>query len=132
MPTPRFSRTDLKQLSQQLVAWRRDQRGRRRIPGEVWEAATELARVHGAGRVGRTLHLDYYQLRERLSTRRDKGLGATFVEVAWPSAPSAVAGVGSACTVELLDGSARRLRMQLAGDTATLVALAQAFWKGAA
>jgi hypothetical protein len=82
------------------------------------------------GRVGRTLHLDYYQLRERLSARRDQGLGATFVEVAWPSVPSA--GAGSACTVELLDGSARRMRMQLAGDAATLVALAQAFWQGAA
>lgn len=102
----------------------------RRIPDEVWEAASELARVHGAGRVGRTLHLDYYKLRERLRTRRDKGGGATFVEVAWPSAPSVVAGEAGGCTVELLDGSARRLRMQLAGDAATLVALAQAFWKG--
>lgn len=91
---------------------------------EVWEAATELARVHGAGRVGQTLHLDYYKLRERLSPRRDTCHPATFVEVAWPSVP------GSGCTVELIDGSARRLRMQLAGDAATLVALAQTFWKG--
>lgn len=82
MHAPRFSRTDLKQLKQQLVAWRRGRGGVRRIPDEVWESASELARVHGAGRVGRTLHLDYYKLRERLRTRRDKGGGATFVEVA--------------------------------------------------
>lgn len=130
MQMPEFSRTDLKRCKQQLVAWRRGQRGRHRIADEVWEAATELARVHGAGRVSRTLHLDYYKLRERLSPRQSKGHGATFVEVTWPSAPTVVAGTGGGCTVELLDGSARRVRMELNGDAATLVALAQAFWKG--
>jgi len=128
MPTPQFSRTDLNELRQQLIAWRRRRAGRGRIPGEVWTAATVLARVHGAGRVGRTLQLDFYKLRERLGGRRGKPAAPTFVEVGWPTAPTMP---GGACTVELSDGSHQRLRMQMSGDAPTLVALAQAFWRRA-
>ncbi len=130
METTGFSHCDLKELRRQLNAWRRRRTGRQ-IPAEVWAAATALARVHGAGQVGRTLHLDYYKLRERVGSPPNAAPRTAFVEVGWPSAP-AVAVAGGGCTVELTDGSARRMRMQLAGDAATLVALAQAFWKSPA
>ena len=126
MRTPQFSWTDLNELRQQLIVWRRTRAGGGGIPAEVWAAATALARVHGAGRVGRTLHLDFYKLRERLRRPRVERAGPTFVEVGWPTAPAVF---GSACTVELSDGSNQRLRMQLSGDAPTLVALAQAFWR---
>ena len=126
MRTPQFSSQDLNQLHEQLIAWRRRRAGRQRIPAEVWTAATALARVHGAGRVGRTLRLDFYQLRERLQRPRIEPASPTFVEVGWPTAP-AMAGRG--CTVELLDGSHQRLRMEVSGDAPTLVALAEAFWR---
>ena len=109
--------------------WRQRRAGGRRIPAEAWAAATALARVHGAGRVGRTLHLDFYKLREQLQRPRvesAEGAGPTFVEVGWPTAPSMP---GSACTVELSDGSEQRLRMQMSGDAPALVALAEAFWR---
>ena len=132
MRVPQFSRTDLNELRQQLIAWRRRRAGGCGIPAEVWAAATALARVHGAGRVGRTLHLDFYKLRERLQRPRVESVGPTFVEVGWPPAPAmAPAMPGSACTVELSDGSNQRLRMQMSGDAPTLVALAEAFWRRA-
>jgi hypothetical protein len=74
------------------------------------------------------LHLDFYQLRERLQRPRVESAGPTFVEVGWPPAPAMA---GSSCTVELSDGSDQRLRMQMPGDALTLVALAQAFWRRA-
>ena len=129
MRTPQFSNSDLNKLRQQLNAWRRTRRGQRRIPDEVWTAATALARVHGAGQVGRSLQLDYYKLRQRLQPGRDENPGPSFVEVGWPKSPALPALSGS-CTVELLDGNARRMRLQLAGETPTLVALAEAFWRG--
>jgi hypothetical protein len=75
--------------------------------------------------VGRTLHLDFYKLRERLQ-RPHLETGPTFVEVGWPTTPATA---GGSCTVELSDGSDQRLRMQMPGDARTLVALAEAFWR---
>jgi hypothetical protein len=126
MRAPRFSRTDLNELRQQLIVWRRRRAGGGRIPAEVWTAAAALARVHGAGRVGRTLHLDFYKLRERLQRPRVETGGPTFVEVGWPRTPATA---GGSCTVELSDGSDQRLQMQMPGDAPTLVALAEAFWR---
>ena len=129
MRAPQFSNRDLNKLRRQLIAWRRTRVGGRRIPAEVWAAATALARVHGAGRVGRTLRLDFYKLRQQLQRPRvesAESAGPTFVEVGWPTAPTMP---GSACTVELSDGSEQRLRMQMSGDAPALVALAEAFWR---
>jgi hypothetical protein len=126
--TPRFSSSNLNELRQQLIAWRRTRAGGCRIPAAVWTAATGLARVHGAGRVGRTLRLDFYKLRERLRGSRVEAGHPTFVEVGWPMSQGMP---GSGCTVELSDGSAQRLRMQWTGDAPTLVALAEAFWRRA-
>jgi hypothetical protein len=76
--------------------------------------------------VGRTLHLDFYKLREQLQRPRVESEGPTFVEVSWPRTPATD---GGSCTVELADGSDQRLRMQMPGDAPTLVALAEAFWR---
>ena len=62
-----FSTTDLHQLQGQLLAWRRKQSGRARLPEGVWSAATDLARTQGPSLVARALRLDYYKLRQRLT-----------------------------------------------------------------
>jgi hypothetical protein len=128
MPAPQFSHRDLNLLQQQLSAWRRRQVGRRRIPPEAWAAASALARVHGAGTVGRVLRLDFYKLRQRLRPTQAASPIPTFVEVGWPNA-SALPVSTAACTVELSDATPRRLRMQFSADASTLIALTQAFWK---
>ena len=128
MRAPQFSSSDLNQLRQQLNAWRRTRRGQRRIPDEVWTAAKALARVHGAGQVGRALHLDFYKLRQRLQQGPAESSGPRFVEVGWPNSP-ALPALSSSCTVELVDGSGRRMRLQLAGEAPTWVALTEAFWR---
>jgi hypothetical protein len=122
-----FSTTSLKRLQHQLLAWRRDRSGRPRLPEAVWRAATELARTAGPGRVARTLRLDYYKLRARLArTTSPADTSPPFVElqVAGPSAP----GPGEAY-VELADGTGARLILRVRDDAATLVALAQSFWR---
>src|SRR5919109_2895555 len=48
MPSTQFSATDLKQLRQQLDAWRRPQTQRTPFPDEpAWEATATLACAHG-------------------------------------------------------------------------------------
>ena len=140
MPTQTFSTTDLARLQQQLVAWRRRQPGRARLPEGLWRAAAELARSRGPSTVARTLRLDYYQVRERVAAcapavvvAPDGPLEAPgarqrpdFVEVKLAAFPEVRAGES---VVELCDGTGARMTLRVGGDPATLVALAESFWR---
>lgn len=135
-----FSTTDLKQLQRQLATWRRRQSGRARLPEGLWRAAAELARGQGASTVARTLRLDYYKLRERVAASAPAVVvvpegraqapgvrrGPEFVEVKVATFPEVGAGES---VVELCDGGGGRMTLRVGGDTATLVALAESFWR---
>lgn len=75
-----FSTTEPNQLQRQLATWRRRQPGRAPLPEGLWRAAAQLARGQGASTVARTLHLDYYMLRERggRDTAKLVGLARSF------------------------------------------------------
>jgi hypothetical protein len=122
-----FSKTDLNRLQRELFAWRQQQSGRTRLPESVWRAATDLARTQGVSLVARTLRLDYYKLRQRLA-RLSSLLPAppTFVEV--KGEPISGAGPEDS-SVELSDGTGARMTLRVRSDLATLVALAQSFWR---
>ncbi len=49
----------LKQLQERFTAWREAGHNGRRIPVELWEAATELAREVGVNPVCKAIGLDY-------------------------------------------------------------------------
>src|ERR671923_3110550 len=85
MPSTQFSATDLKQLRQQLDAWRRSQSRRTPIPEPAWEAAATLARTHGVSRVAQILRLDFYKLRCRLIAAPPSSSPPGFVEIPWTS-----------------------------------------------
>lgn len=122
-----FSTTDLNRLQRQLSAWRQKRTGRTRLPEAVWGAATDLARTQGPSLVARALRLDYYKLRQRLTgTSSFPTVPATFVEL--KGAPLAGADGGES-SVELVDGTGARMTLRVRSDLATLVALAQSFWR---
>ena len=130
MNSPSFSATDLGRLQVQLGAWRQSQSGRPRLPRQLWEAATQLAGRHGVSRVARALRLDYYRLQRCLkqppvapSSARDS---TSFVELKFTSPVADSTRVG---TVELFDGTNRRLRLETGLNPSAWVALAEAFWK---
>lgn len=133
MPEPQFSATDLNQLRRQLNTWRRSQSQRTRLPEEVWELATTLARAHGVSHVARTLRLNFYKLRRRLTDapppaaqRVRPGPPPGFVELQWEGPANAI---GGECIVELSDARGKKMRLRLPGDTPALVGLAEAFWR---
>jgi hypothetical protein len=93
----------------------------------LWNAAVDLARTQGASLVCRTLGLDYSKLRQRLTkTSSPQPTAPTFIEVTGEALSGA--GPGQAF-VELLDGTGARMTFRVPGDLATLVALAQSFWR---
>jgi hypothetical protein len=56
----------VKVVGRRIEHWRRVRVKRSPMPEELWEAATELARVHGTSAVARELRLGYESLRERV------------------------------------------------------------------
>ncbi len=122
-----FSTTDLNQLQRQLSAWRRAQSGRPRLPEALWRAATNLARTQGPSRVARALRLDYSKLRRRVAaTSSVLPAPPTFVELT--GAPMSGTGPGES-VVECCDGRGAKMTLRMRHDVATLVALAESFWK---
>lgn len=127
---PEFSRTDLAELQRQLVAWRHRQRGRARLPEEVWIAAAALASIHGVSRVSNALRLDYHTLRRRASSPdaivpRAGGLPG-FVEL---HLQGTVHHDGGPFRIELSGANGARMTIGLGHNTAAVVALAEAFWR---
>jgi len=127
MPRQAFSTTDLNRLQHQLSAWRQKQSGRARLPESVWSAATDLARTQGPSLVARTLRLDYYTLRQRLAgTSLHQTTPPIFMEMKGEPRPGVDPDESS---VELSDGTGARMTLRVRRDLATLVALAQSFWR---
>ena len=54
------------QLQRQLELFRSTQPGRTKLPESLWQAAVELARLHGVYPVAHPLRLDYTRLKKRL------------------------------------------------------------------
>ena len=125
-----FSAKDLAALQRQVTAWRRAQRGRSRIPEDLWTAAASLAGSQGVSWVARALHLDYYRLKRRCTAGADDASQLAplpaFVEVQLEPSPSEPT---ARWRIDLHDQSAARLTIEMGNQIPALVAVVEAFWK---
>ena len=107
---------ELQLLADRFKAWRAARRRGERIPKELWEAAIEFARGHGANRTAAALKLNYEDLVRRLSGSRPQRKVASaargFVELS-ASALSPADDQGG--TVELIQVSGSRLTLRFPG-----------------
>jgi hypothetical protein len=97
-------------LQRQLDQFRSTQPRRTKLPEPLWQAAVELARLHGVYPVAHPLRLDYMQLKKRLggiSNRRRKAHKPAFVELL--AARSAVL---EDCVIEFESSSGGKMRIQ--------------------
>src|SRR5438309_9571501 len=79
------------QLQRQLDQFRSTRPQRTKLPEPLWQAAVELARLHGIYPVAQPLRLDYMGLKRRLGgipTVRRTGTKPVFVELTAPAATS--------------------------------------------
>lgn len=131
MPRTKFSTTDLNELRQQLDHWRQCQSGATRLPEALWISAATLATAHGVGPVARTLRLDYSKLKRQLPPASAVGLPSaapSFVELRLREGlPQAT----RACRIEWSDRQGAKMTLELPCDPATVVGVAQAFWRRA-
>jgi hypothetical protein len=100
----------LQSLGRRFMTWRATRPRGQRIPTELWQAATALARIHGINPTVAALKLNYYDLQRRLhrdqACRRGRPRAAVFVEV--PAVPLSSGG-GERGLVELVHAGGARL-----------------------
>ncbi|PYT09758.1 MAG: hypothetical protein DMF60_01885 [Acidobacteria bacterium] len=125
----RIEPPQLQPLAQRLKAWRAARVPGQRIPDELWQAAADVARVHGLSRTATALRLSYYDLQRRLSDvrvpRRGRVPVAHFVELSPPPPPARLRQHG---TLELVQASGARLTLRLPNASPKdLLAMVQLF-----
>ena len=124
---------ELQAGAQRLKIWRATRRAGQRIPEDLWQAAMDLARIHGLSRTATALKLSYYDLRRRLQAgaARDnrRRRPPMFVEV--PPMPLPPGG-GERGTVELVTASGARLILRVPDvDSAELLPVVELFLRHA-
>ena len=97
---------DLKALRLKLDAWRSNRRKGERIPKELWQKATEVARQRGVQTVSKALGLSHTDLKHRVLNIDCQTMARSFVEVKPSIIPDA-----HSCIVELEKSNGTRLRI---------------------
>ena len=119
---------ELAEVRRRFTQWRKGSGGRgSRIPAELWNEATTVARKRGVYATARALRLNYEGLKTRVmsGSGETKATHAGFVEVQAESPAPATAGA----VVELVRPGGEQMRIHLSGVRGPeLVALAEAFW----
>jgi hypothetical protein len=106
----------IEQLQRRFDEFRSTQPHRTRLPETLWQAAVELARVHGLHPVAQPLRLDYMGLKKRLGevpVVRKKVTGPAFVELI-SAHPATVAD----CVIEFESSIGGKMRIQWKGSAA--------------
>src|SRR3954470_22221835 len=102
----------LEEAKVRFEEWRRNRRGKARIPAELWSAAVEVARKEGINRTARELHVAWDDLKQRMASmgeiRRQPGSPA-FVELVAPQTQSV-----PECILAV-EGRQGKLRIRLRG-----------------
>ena len=86
-------------VRRQIAAWRTSQRPGRRIPAALWDAAADVARIHGVSLTSTALGLAYTKLKQRVLAAGGAAPAPApqFVELL----PNMLAGDGGLCRVEI-------------------------------
>ena len=123
----------LQSLARRFLTWRATRPRGQRIPEELWQAATELARIHGLNPIVAALKLNYYDLQRRLhngyACRDGRPPTPVFVEV--PPVSLSPSG-GEHGLIELVHaGGARLILHRCAAGADELLPLVELFlWHG--
>jgi hypothetical protein len=114
----------LEEAKVRFEEWRKNRRGKARIPAELWSAAVEVARKEGINRTARELHVAWDDLKRHVSATGAVPQQPAFVELVRPPVQSV-----AECTLEV-EGRRGKLRIQLKGASASdLASLSRVLWE---
>ncbi|HTG58206.1 MAG TPA: hypothetical protein VMG63_02165 [Terriglobia bacterium] len=121
---------ELEQVRCRFELWRKTRKRCSPIPQVLWTSAAKLVRQHGLYRTARTLRLNYYSLKKRLSTIEDLPCRSpqkvpTFIELL----PAESSG-SCACAIEMENARGEKMKIHLPGlGSPELAVLTQSFWR---
>jgi len=114
----------LEEAKMRFEEWRKNRRGKARIPAELWSAAVEVARKEGINRTARELHVAWDDLKRHMPATGGVRQQPAFVELVTPQVQSV-----AECTLEV-EGRRGKLRIQLKGASASdLASLSRVLWE---
>jgi hypothetical protein len=114
----------LEEAKVRFEEWRKNRRGKARIPAELWSAAVEVARKEGINRTARELHVAWDDLKRHMPATGAVPQQPAFVELVTPQVQSV-----AECTLEV-EGRRGKLRIQLKGASASdLASLSRVLWE---
>ena len=123
MPRSKTPIVSLEEAKARFGEWRKNRRGKARIPAELWSAAVEVARKEGINRTARELHVAWDDLKRHMPATGAVPQQPAFVELVTP-----VQSVAE-CTLEV-EGRRGKLRIQLKGASASDPAsLSRVLWE---
>ena len=112
----------LEEVKEQFAQWRRDKKGREKIPEALWAAAVSQTRRQPVFKVTEALRLNYNDLKERAcKIATEASSGPAFVELKPVSAVMA-----TECVIEIEKPGAK-MKITLKGGFDTLE-LTKSFW----
>ena len=124
MPRSKTPIVSLEEAKARFGEWRKNRRGKARIPAELWSAAVEVARKEGINRTARELHVAWDDLKRHMPATGAGPQQPAFVELVTPQVQSV-----AECTLEV-EGRRGKLRIQLKGASASdLASLSRVLWE---
>lgn len=114
----------LEEAKARFEEWRKNRRGKARIPAELWSAAVEVARREGINRTARELHVAWDDLKRHMPATGAVPQQPAFVELVTPPVQSV-----AEYTLEV-EGRRGKLRIRLKGASASdLASLSRVLWE---
>jgi hypothetical protein len=119
----------LDEVGTRFENWRQNRRGKDSIPDELWSAAVEVARKEGLNRTSSRLHVEWNQLKRRMTSAWPVSRAPAppvFVELTAPGPECR-----QECMIEM-EGRRGKLRIHLQNTTAAdLASLSRTLWEAA-
>ncbi len=110
-PSPPPLPTDLHEAQQKVDRWRAGNARRRRIPESFWLRAAELARGHGVNRVAQSMRLSHRRLKARVEASAVNSIAPAPVRFVELDGAGPALGAPTPLTIEIDDGSGRRMQV---------------------
>ncbi|MDA8090267.1 MAG: hypothetical protein M0Z61_08630 [Nitrospiraceae bacterium] len=112
----------LEEIQERFEQWRRDKKGREKIPETLWAAAAALASRHPVFKIAEALRLNYNDLKERAS----KGSIGTPGSPAFVEFKPVPAATVSECVIEIEKPGAK-MKISFKGGV-DVFELSKSFW----
>jgi len=118
----------LEDVGEKFRVWRETRKGRNPIPGELWDTAVGLTKIHSINRVSRELRLNYTALKNHVHDKLPK-LPARDLPKAFIELGSFKPILASHCVVEIEKPGGVKVKISFSGNTGIdPLTFSKAFW----